>query len=688
MKAQMKAVMASAVVIVLALAAVSGVTYSWWSDSESTDISITTGFLDVDVSGFYIKNVNTSLMDSDELPDSFSIKYDGDRDAVTKWDSNSSILTISGNPGKIDIELGYTVKFTSNVDYKFLIDVNMPSIIKESDISIQSLSQNSGAPESVTIGSWTSLSDTTNFTSLDATYHVTISIKSLSIGETNSIMRITNMITQYHNDNSIWNGNIPDSLESSGLTIEPSGGNNTGTITIHSAGGLVYLNELAKNWVGEYSNGQGTEVDNYRVKNGGSGTDYYYYWSWNILLDKDLDMNNIKMSPINIDFWDTFDGCGHTISNVVLQEGGGSLFHNGVNLIKNLNVKNIVISAPKVEKVGAIANNATCENVHVRDAQILGGKYVGGLVGKGSSFNNCSITDSIIIGKSKTVGGLVGYAVGDPDTATISGNVVDNVVVTGAYNVGGLLGHAQNAVVQSNIVRNVTIDSTEELPSNASPEERNTGTLVARIYGKTTINSNTVDNVVVTAVSTSNELNEAINDNATHIILTDGNFEANLYDVAKRDKLTIAGQGDGTTLKFSNLQVRASQFNELTIENCIIERMPNKGWGHLVFGSSEEAGGIYTISNCIFNGVGTQGIYINQNVPAMFNIDNCTFNGDFGKEGAITVQNNDDVKVTVNVVGCEFKNVPETSHEIYVLYAYNGWTLNAEGIKVYWAEKP
>ena len=48
MKAQMKAVMASAVVIVLALAAVSGVTYSWWSDTDESVVSIESATIDID----------------------------------------------------------------------------------------------------------------------------------------------------------------------------------------------------------------------------------------------------------------------------------------------------------------------------------------------------------------------------------------------------------------------------------------------------------------------------------------------------------------------------------------------------------------------------------------------------------------------------------------------------------------
>ncbi len=58
MKAQMKAVVASAVVICMCLCAVSGITYSWWSDSENTEITVTTGGLSVEV--FDVSTINTS----------------------------------------------------------------------------------------------------------------------------------------------------------------------------------------------------------------------------------------------------------------------------------------------------------------------------------------------------------------------------------------------------------------------------------------------------------------------------------------------------------------------------------------------------------------------------------------------------------------------------------------------------
>lgn len=49
MKAQTKALIASVVVIALALSAVSGVTYSWWSDSQDAEIEVKAGYIELDV---------------------------------------------------------------------------------------------------------------------------------------------------------------------------------------------------------------------------------------------------------------------------------------------------------------------------------------------------------------------------------------------------------------------------------------------------------------------------------------------------------------------------------------------------------------------------------------------------------------------------------------------------------------
>lgn len=60
MRAETKAIIASVLVIALALTAVSGVTYSWWSDSESAEITISTGKMDLSISGMSLETGGTA----------------------------------------------------------------------------------------------------------------------------------------------------------------------------------------------------------------------------------------------------------------------------------------------------------------------------------------------------------------------------------------------------------------------------------------------------------------------------------------------------------------------------------------------------------------------------------------------------------------------------------------------------
>ena len=143
--------------------------------------------------------------------------------------------------------------------------------------------------------------------------------------------------------------------------------------------------------------------------------------------------------------------------------------------------------------------------------------------------------------------------------------------------------------------------------------------------------------------------------------------------------MTIIG-AEGTQVEFGNQQVRMALFRNFTIENCEILHMANKSWGMLVFSTGDKANGVYTVKNCTFNGVGTQGIYINEDVSgATYNVLGCTFNGNFTcNDGAITIQNNAGVNTTVNVEDCKFEN-GFSGNKIYVLYNNNDMTLNNPG---------
>lgn len=163
------------------------------------------------------------------------------------------------------------------------------------------------------------------------------------------------------------------------------------------------------------------------------------------------------------------------------------------------------------------------------------------------------------------------------------------------------------------------------------------------------------------------------------IYLNAGTYTINVYrNFDPKESLTIIGT-EGTKVQFASDQVLLDQAKNFTIKSCEILHMAKKSWGMLVFSTGNSAEGVYTVSNCTFNGVGTQGIYINENTTgATYNITNCTFYGDFGAEGAVTIQNNKNVNFTVNVTGCKFNDIPETSHEVCLLNKYTDHILNTD----------
>ena len=176
----------------------------------------------------------------------------------------------------------------------------------------------------------------------------------------------------------------------------------------------------------------------------------------------------------------------------------------------------------------------------------------------------------------------------------------------------------------------------------------------------------------------------AANVNVETIYLSSGKHTLELYtNAVPRESLTIIGT-EGTQVEFSNQQVRMPLFKNFTIENCEILHMATKSWGMLVFSSGDKADGVYTVKNCTFNGVGTQGIYINEDVSgAKYNVLGCTFNGNFDcNDGAITIQNNTGVNTTVTVADCKFEN-NFSGNKIFLTKNNNDMTLiNPDKVEV------
>lgn len=457
-----------------------------------------------------------------------------------------------------------------------------------------------------------------------------------------------------------------------------------------------------------------------------------------VKLAADINLNNEEWTPIGNSahaFQGTFDGHNHVISNLSINTPKNSyvgLFGFTTNgEIKNLTVENAKVSGDL--GVGVVAGSpytSKFTNIKVTGhVEVYGFAYVGGVGGRNAyaDWNNVTVdvdntsyvkANSVENGKAYRtyVGGVVGFNGEGGHSFT---NIKSNIDVEGStIDVGGMFGiaHYGNNFVNCSSSGDVKITNasdasdaeeiggiagvwnnggadvtftncsfTGNLSVNVEGVDLSDNTIVGNPYSSTGKGSLWV-NGTDAYVGTEANAKKAISEEYTTIKLFAGEYLIDLYNIAERETLNIIGTED-TKVKFDNLQVRASQFKNFTIKNCEILRMPNKTWGHLVFGSGNKADGVYTVDNCIFNGQDSQGIFINEITSgATYNITNCTFDGNFGSEGAVTIQNNDGIEHTVNVKGCIFNNIPDTSHEIYIHYAYDGWKLNTDVAEedIYW----
>ncbi|MBR7153444.1 MAG: hypothetical protein IKD00_06880 [Candidatus Methanomethylophilaceae archaeon] len=411
MKSQTKAIIASLVVVMMSVSMIYGVTGAWWSDSENTEISVTTGFLDVSTSGFYIKQGNQVLTDEGmDVPESFTIEYDGDRDSITGWYGDVSKLILSGNVGDdADVEIGYNVKFTSDLDYRFLIDVIFPDNVNGDVSSITSLDNPIGNPDEVKVGEWASLDDISNFTKLEVTYKVVINIDSLNMGVGSSKMTITNIITQYMNDISFWHG-----------VSDVSWYNDTDDkFELDSADQLAGLREL---------------VDGGNTFEGKT-----------VVLTSDMDLQNELFDPIgsgrkDLAFKGTFDGQGHTIYNLSQNtwalDNGYYYDDLGLGLfgkVEDATIKNLVMDGASISgesglcgTVAAVASGeCRFENITVRNSEVADYQYhAGGVVGYASgkhTYTGINVEASTTVAAqwgdfNNACGGIIGGASADSDT--------------------------------------------------------------------------------------------------------------------------------------------------------------------------------------------------------------------------------------------------------------------------------
>lgn len=287
---------------------------------------------------------------------------------------------------------------------------------------------------------------------------------------------------------------IADEVNVYGLNLKVVKDDNThyGTITVSDKEGLLNLSKLDENWVELFSDGNGSQYSNYPIHN------YYYRWTWDIVLTDDIDFGGATIEPIKLGQRLVFDGQGHTIKNAVIvtdsaTENEAGLFVANNCGIKNLKLDNIQVTGSNVgnSTVGVLAGSCNCaiDNITITNSSATGGKYTGGVVGYGyTDITNCSLTNVTVKGGYK-LGGLIGYICAtSPNTGEVIGNTLTDCTVDGndgiyaggkdRYIIGKLVGNYNtDGTCKDNTIVNMTTSATENIGEIEAGKNVNQGAL-------------------------------------------------------------------------------------------------------------------------------------------------------------------------------------------------------------------
>lgn len=215
-----------------------------------------------------------------------------------------------------------------------------------------------------------------------------------------------------------------------------------------------------------FAGGSGTEEDPYQIStvdeflafaesvNDGSCGGYASQY---IQLTADLDLTDVEWTPIgNMDdmetystmFLGTFDGDGHTISNLTYESDdyncGAGLFGVNCGMVQNLTIEDAVVSVTEGTSLAigtAVGYNmGGVDNVTVKNASVTGNNCTGGVIGG----NNSSVTNCTAENVTVTV-------IGDNDFS--DGLVQADIAECGGLLIGGGFGGTIDSCSASGTVR-------------------------------------------------------------------------------------------------------------------------------------------------------------------------------------------------------------------------------------------
>ena len=236
-----------------------------------------------------------------------------------------------------------------------------------------------------------------------------------------------------------------------------------------------------------------------------------------IMLYQDLDLNWHEWTPIK-NFSDYFIAQEFEIRNLKITST--ELSDQAAGLIGTLNNGAVIdltingaivdhISAPKSGTTstsngtaivaGTVFPDGILQNVAVRNAQISGNRYLGGIAGyvygsiiecEADGIKLIAIPDDLTgsYDNGDKVGGIVGYSAGD-NNGSINGNTAKNITITGYRDLGGIAGAANSDCLENNSVENINI-TVDQLTNSYGTKDSNAGYVLGRNLGNGELNSN------------------------------------------------------------------------------------------------------------------------------------------------------------------------------------------------------
>ncbi len=238
-----------------------------------------------------------------------------------------------------------------------------------------------------------------------------------------------------------------------------------------------------------------------------------------IKLSNDIDLGGVEWKPVGVGtagkrFKGTFDGDGKTISNLLISEldvtEAGGFFGALNGTVRNLVIENVKIihqvdgnNGGTGVVAGSIFPSESIENVTVRNAEVEGNRWVGGIAGYiYGTVTGCSVENTIITAvpdhlsgnydNGDKAGGIVGYSAPD-NGGKISGNTVTDIKIRGYRDLGGIAGAANAAALHDNTAKNVQI-TVDQKTGYYGTKDSNAETILGRILDNGELDESNVRN--------------------------------------------------------------------------------------------------------------------------------------------------------------------------------------------------